>query len=52
MAEPVRAKFPTSFGVFSPTGHVVMAFPNDESAKMAQDPRGVGLGNLERSKAI
>jgi hypothetical protein len=37
MAEPVRAKFPTSFGVFSPTGHVVMAFVNDESTKMAQE---------------
>jgi hypothetical protein len=37
MAEPVRAKFPTSFGVFSPTGHVVMALANDESAKMAQE---------------
>lgn len=36
MTEPVRAKFPTSFGVFSPTGHVVMAFPNDDSAEMAR----------------
>jgi len=36
MPEPVRAKFPTSFGVFSPTGHVVMAFANDESASMAR----------------
>ena len=36
MAKAVRAKFPTSFGVFSPTGHVVMAFPHDENAKKAQ----------------
>jgi hypothetical protein len=36
MAKPVRAKFPTSFGVFSPTGHVFMAFGNDKSAEMAQ----------------
>ena len=36
MAEPVRAKFPTSFGVFSPTGHVVMAFANDENAVIAR----------------
>ena len=36
MAEPGRAKFPTSFGVFSPTGHVVMAFPNDDSAIIAR----------------
>jgi hypothetical protein len=36
MAEPVRAKFPTSFGVFSPTGHVVMAFPNDDTAVIAR----------------
>jgi hypothetical protein len=36
MTEPVRAKFPTSFGVFSPTGHVVMAFANDDGAEMAR----------------
>jgi hypothetical protein len=36
MAEAVRAKFPTSFGVFSPTGHVVMAFSNDNNAEMAR----------------
>lgn len=36
MAEPVRAKFPTSFGVFSPTGHVVMAFANDDIAVIAR----------------
>lgn len=36
MAEPVRAKFPTSFGVFNPTGHVMMAFTNDDSAKKAR----------------
>jgi hypothetical protein len=37
MAEPVRAKFPTSFGVFSPTGHVVMAFANEDSAELARE---------------
>ena len=36
MVEPVRAKPPTCFGVFSPTGHVVMAFPNDTSAVIAR----------------
>lgn len=36
MAKPAPAKFPTSFGVFSPTGYVVMAFGNDNSAEMAQ----------------
>ncbi len=37
MPKAVRAKFPTSFGIFSPTGHVVMAFANDESAEMARE---------------
>jgi hypothetical protein len=39
MAEAKRAldKFPTSFGVFSPTGYVVMAFANDDSARMARE---------------
>ena len=36
MAKAVRAKFPTSFGVFSPTGHVVMAFPDDDRAEKAR----------------
>jgi hypothetical protein len=36
MAKAIRAKFPTSFGVFSPTGHVVMAFPDDERAEKAR----------------
>ena len=36
MTKPVRAKFPTSFGVFSPTGHIVMAFPDDERAGRAR----------------
>lgn len=36
MAKAVRAKFPTSFGVFSPTGHIVMAFPDDKNAEMAR----------------
>jgi len=36
MVKAVRAKFPTSFGVFSPTGHIVMAFPNNDCAVMAR----------------
>jgi hypothetical protein len=36
MAKAVRAKFPTSFGVFSPTGHVVIAFHNEDSAERAR----------------
>lgn len=35
MVKAIRAKFPTSFGVFSPTGHLVMAFPNDDLAGKA-----------------
>lgn len=36
MVKAARAKFPTSFGVFSPTGHIVMAFPNNDCAVMAR----------------
>lgn len=35
MAKGVRAKFPTSFGVFSPTGHIVMVLENDAHASEA-----------------
>ena len=42
MAEAIRAKFPTSFGVFSPTWHMVMAFNNDESAELAREARLAG----------
>ncbi len=31
-----KPRFPRSFGVFSPTGHVVMAFDNDEDAEHAR----------------
>jgi hypothetical protein len=31
-----KVKFPTSFGVFSPTGHVVMAFASDGEAEKAR----------------
>ncbi len=31
------AKFPTSFGVFSPTGHIVMVFTTEENAKKARN---------------
>lgn len=36
MAKAARAKFPTSFGVFSPTGHIVMALKDDASAEKAR----------------
>jgi hypothetical protein len=31
-----KVQFPTSFGVFSPTGHVVMAFATDGEAERAR----------------
>jgi hypothetical protein len=37
MANAVRAKFQTSFGVFSPTGRVVMVFANNESSELARE---------------
>jgi len=36
MKPEMKRKFPTSFGVFSPTGHVVMAFPSDADAERAR----------------
>jgi hypothetical protein len=36
MSELTNKTFPTSFGVFSPTGHVVMAFSDDANAKKAR----------------
>jgi len=36
MTKRIRAKFPTSFGVFSPTGNIVMAFTDDASARKAE----------------
>jgi ethanolamine utilization microcompartment shell protein EutL len=36
MKKLTKANFPRSFGVFSPTGHVVMAFANDAATKQAQ----------------
>ena len=35
-------KLPTSFGVFSPTGHIVMVFTNLENAKKAQNALRAG----------
>lgn len=35
MKEIAGKKFPTSFGAFSPTGYVVMAFESDGDAKQA-----------------
>jgi len=31
-----KPRFPRSFGVFSPTGHIVMAFENDSDAEHAR----------------
>ena len=36
MKKDTRMQFPTSFGVFSPTGHVVMAFATDGEAERAR----------------
>ena len=36
MKKDTRMQFPTSFGVFSPTGHVVMAFATDDDAERAR----------------
>src|SRR5579863_4517454 len=33
---PAKKKFPTSFGVFSPTGYVLMVFADDANAEMAR----------------
>jgi len=36
MAKDPKVRFPESFGVFSPTGHVVMAFASDAEAERAR----------------
>jgi|SRR5450631_1862454 hypothetical protein len=36
MKKITKIQFPASFGVFSPTGHVVMAFETDEAAERAR----------------
>jgi hypothetical protein len=36
MSKLTEGKFPTSFGVLSPTGHIVMAFTTDADAVKAQ----------------
>lgn len=36
MTKLTKDKFPASLGVFSPTGHIVMAFATDDDAKKAQ----------------
>ena len=33
---PAKKKFPTSFGVFSPTGYVLMVFADDANAERAR----------------
>lgn len=35
MSKLTKVQFPTSFGVFSPTGHIVMVFETDDKAKKA-----------------
>src|SRR5579863_3532842 len=42
--------FPTSFGVFSPTGHVVMAFATDDEAERARQLL-IGSGFAEEDVA-
>jgi len=37
MEKMTKSQIPTSFGVFSPTGHVVMAFENDAEARTARE---------------
>jgi len=36
MEKMTKAAMPTSFGIFSPTGHVVVAFDSDEDARKAR----------------
>ena len=36
MSKLTKDRFPTSLGVFSPTGHIVMAFSTDDEAMKAQ----------------
>jgi hypothetical protein len=36
MKKLTKANFPRSFGVFSPTGHVVLAFTDDDAAKQVR----------------
>ncbi len=36
MEKMTKAQAPTSFGIFSPTGHVVVAFDSDADAKKAR----------------
>jgi hypothetical protein len=36
LSVPAKKKFPTSFGVFSPTGYVLMVFADDVNAEKAR----------------
>ena len=36
MSKLTKDSFPTSFGVFSPTGHIVMAFATEDDARKAE----------------
>jgi hypothetical protein len=50
MSKLTKEKFPTSLGVFSPTGHIVMAFATDDGAKQAQQALvEAGFGHEEVS---
>jgi hypothetical protein len=48
MSELTDKKFPTSFGVFSPTGHIVMAFATEADTMNAQQALlGGGFSNAD-----
>jgi phosphoribosylaminoimidazole (AIR) synthetase len=49
MEKMSKADFPTSFGIFSPTGHVVIAFENDADARNARQALitgGIGVDEI------
>jgi hypothetical protein len=49
MEKMTKAEMPTSFGVFSPTGHVVIAFDSDADARKARQTLvsgGVGVDEI------
>jgi hypothetical protein len=49
MKTDIKMRFPKSFGVFSPTGHVVMAFTTDGEAERARKllfKNGFAQGNV------
>ena len=49
MEKMTKAAMPTSFGVFSPTGHVVVAFDSDADARKARQALitgGIGVDEI------